>query len=216
MCWVLTVIHLQIFPVKSLHPNLYSHLLNLLPEKSFAELTLQNLLICSLWLTQLKVIKTTVTSMLLHNCWPTKIWGSVLPVDHGSGKEQYPKINNRREEANGQWNRSEDCCHPLAAVTPMLTIAQFQLHTTFSPLGAMSGCIGLWGCGAPLQPDSDSLTGISHIPHTAFSPFSPGSCLAPLLSSLAQLRIGVILSSHLAGGWQSLPTVSASGCYFSR
>lgn len=78
---------------------------------------------------QLKVIKTTVTSMLLHSCWPTKIWGSVLPVDHGSGKEQYPKIKNRREETDNEtevktvatpWQQLHRCwqSHSLSSTQP--------------------------------------------------------------------------------------------------
>jgi len=38
---------------------------------------------------------------------------------------------------------SEDCWHSLAAVTPMQTVTQLQLHTTFSPLSDVHGRIGL-------------------------------------------------------------------------
>lgn len=149
------------FPLKNTHPNSCSPLLKLL-AKSLAKLTLQNLLICSLWMTQLKVIKTSVFQkdetnlkslfLKLGPCfWSTTYGNSNTAVqlwayfdlwcwaalDHVLGEDQYPTIKNWRKETNGQWNRSEDCCFFLAAVTLMLTTTQLQLHTTFSPLGAM-------------------------------------------------------------------------------
>lgn len=143
---------------------------------------------------------------MLYSCW-TMLTCAVLPVDQGLGKEQYSKSKNRRNITKGQWKRSEDYCSPWQL---MLTITELWLCATF-----LTSSWRVWvhspeGYGTPQQ----NLTCISHISCRAFSLSSIGIALHSYLLLSQHLRTRSILSFHPTE-WQSLPTASASGCYFS-
>lgn len=210
MCWVLS--YSSDFSLKILHPNLHLHLLKLLAKWFVPFDTPEPVNLLFVTDSQLKVIKTTVTPTLQHIYWSTLFPGSVLSVHQALRGEQSSKTKNRREKANGWWNRSEDW-------QQLHQCWQSHNFSSTKPAHMLVTCLGALVCEAAGHPGSQTRTLWQPFPIRLSQPsvtsFPKGLALPPYLLLLQQLHIQVILSSHPAGGWQSFPTVSTSGCCFS-